>query len=493
MLTRLKISGFKNLVDADIHFGTFTCIAGANGVGKSNLFDAIRFLGALADDTLINAAAIVRNEGRGNADVRSLFHRVGEKCAKEISFEAEMIIPAQGTDDLGQRAEAAATFVRYAVTLACRTGKRSSSLGPLELIRERLEPICSEEASEHLKFPHDADAWRRAVLKGRRTSPLISTEHHDGNRVIISGRDRGRGSSGPVLAANLPRTLVSAANTTENPDVLMARREMQSWRLFRLEPASLREPDHLMTRPYLGHDGSHLAATLHDMACSQETGDAGPLVCDQMAARLCELTGDVRDVRVDRDEARDLLTLQVTGRDGTVHPARSLSDGMLRFAALALLELSPTRSGLICMEEPENGIHPERIPAMIRLLEDIAADPDLPEGPDNPMRQVIVSTHSPAVVSQVSDESLLIAESEEMVRDGRRFRRVCFNWLPDTWRASAFPHQSPVARGRLLAYLNPVMPAEEHRMSESGKSRRVADRDDLQMKDEGMKDESNEG
>ncbi|GEM_PF-3288940 len=51
--------------------------------------------------------------------------------------------------------------------------------------------------------------------------------------------------------------------------------------------------------------------------------------------------------------------------------------------------------------------------------------------PDNPMRQVIVSIHSPAVVRQVSDDSLLIAELKEAVRD----RRVCFNWLPDTWRA----------------------------------------------------------
>lgn len=44
MLTRLKVNGFKNLVDVDILFGPFTCVAGANAVGKSNLFDAIRFL-----------------------------------------------------------------------------------------------------------------------------------------------------------------------------------------------------------------------------------------------------------------------------------------------------------------------------------------------------------------------------------------------------------------------------------------------------------------
>jgi len=48
MLTRLKVNGFKNLVGVDVRFGPFTCIAGANGVGKSNLFDAIRFLRSLS-------------------------------------------------------------------------------------------------------------------------------------------------------------------------------------------------------------------------------------------------------------------------------------------------------------------------------------------------------------------------------------------------------------------------------------------------------------
>lgn len=41
MLAGLKVSGFKNLSDVDVRLGAFTCIAGANGVGKSNLFDAI--------------------------------------------------------------------------------------------------------------------------------------------------------------------------------------------------------------------------------------------------------------------------------------------------------------------------------------------------------------------------------------------------------------------------------------------------------------------
>ena len=49
MLTRFEVSGFKNLNDVVVEFGPFTCVAGPNAVGKSNLFDAIRFLSGLAD------------------------------------------------------------------------------------------------------------------------------------------------------------------------------------------------------------------------------------------------------------------------------------------------------------------------------------------------------------------------------------------------------------------------------------------------------------
>ncbi len=76
MLTRLKVNGFKNLMDVDVRFGPFTCVAGVNGVGKSNLFDAIRFLSMLANETLIEAALSVRAEGGSASDLRSLFHKL---------------------------------------------------------------------------------------------------------------------------------------------------------------------------------------------------------------------------------------------------------------------------------------------------------------------------------------------------------------------------------------------------------------------------------
>lgn len=482
MLTRLRVSGFKNLVDVDVRFGPFTCIAGANGVGKSNLFDAIRFLSALADHPLLDAAMSVRDEGGRTGDIRSLFHRVGEHYAERMDFDAEMIVPPKGLDDLGQEATASITFLRYKLSLGYIKDTSAAALGRIEILEEDLSYIKRGETHRHLGFPNDGRTWRRSAVTGDRRSPFISTREESQGRIIRIHQDGGsRGKPQTLLAANLPRTALSAANATESPTATMARREMQSWRLLQLEPSALRQPDSFTASPKLAPDGSHLAATLYYLARSaarrSESGEKGfeamERVYAKVANRLSELIEDVREVSVDRDERRELLTLIVTGADRTRHPARALSDGTLRFLALAVLELDPEARGVICLEEPENGIHPERIPAMLRLLQDIVTDVGAEIGEDNPLRQVIVNTHSPAVVAQVPYDSLLLAEHREVVRDGERFKALSFSGLPGTWRSHS-PDFRTLSRGKMLAYLNPANP-------EAGGGKRVIDRPDLQM------------
>ena len=145
------------------------------------------------------------------------------------------------------------------------------------------------------------------------------------------------------------------------------------------------------------------------------------------------------------------MTLYVSDRDGTPHPARALSDGTLRFLALSVLESDPKMQGVLCLEEPENGIHPERIPAMLELLMDIAVDTQQSVGIENPLRQVIVNTHSPVVFQQVPDDSVVFVKPIEAVDNtGRRFKSAQFLCLSDTWRAQDREH---AARGDLLSYI----------------------------------------
>src|ERR1035437_5159284 len=91
MLTRLQIRGFKNLLDVDIRFGPFTCIAGLNGAGKSNLFDAIRFLNLLTRHPLMEALQMLRETKGRSPEPGSLSTAFQKYRAPELSFVAEMI------------------------------------------------------------------------------------------------------------------------------------------------------------------------------------------------------------------------------------------------------------------------------------------------------------------------------------------------------------------------------------------------------------------
>lgn len=458
MLTRLKVDGFKNLVEVDVRFGPFTCIAGANGVGKSNLFDAIRFLSALANQPLLEAALSVRDDSGRNTDLRGLFHRVGNHYAETMSFEAEMIVPPTAVDDLGQTAEATTTFLRYRLVLGMRKDQTNGNLAnPLEILREELVHIPQGDAPHHLLFPHNAALWRRQVIHGARRSPgFISTIEPSGPtdpRLIALHQDGGSsGRASKRAANNLPRTVLSAATAAESPTALCARREMQSWRLLQLEPSALRQPDEFSAPAHLTASGRHLAATLNRLA---NRGEANQFYT-QIANRLSELIGNLRSIRIDRDEKRELLTLMATMADHTEYAARTLSDGTLRFLALAVLELDPAAPGLLCLEEPENGIHPDRIPAMLQLLQDIATDPAEPADESNPLRQVIVNTHSPTVVMAVPDESLLFAKNAPHLSHDRVSTALALECIADTWRAKPPLNSAAVSRGTVLAYFNPA-------------------------------------
>jgi len=474
-------------MDVDVRLGPFTCVAGVNGVGKSNLFDAICFLSMLANKTLIEAALSVRAEGGSASDLRNLFHRVGDHYADRMSFEAEMIVPGKAVDDLGQTGEASITILRYVLELGYRQDTLNSpSLGSLQILKEELSPIKKVEAGKHLLFPHSRKKWRDILVAGARRTPyFISTEGHGESRVIKLHQDQVKGHTLSRAAVNLPRTVLSVADAAESPTVLCARREMESWRILQLEPSALRKPDEINASPHLSINGAPLPANLYRLAQTAVTGAKNKepavdpdYIYSKVANRLATLIGDVSKVWVDWDDKRAILTLQITGIDGTNHPARSLSDGTLRFLALSVLELDITVQGLICLEEPENRIHPERIPAMLHLLQDIATDADEPVDETNPLRQVIVNTHSPVVVSEVPDDSLLVAETIADIQDGRRFKKVGFSCLSDTWRTKAPERPSIVSKGKLMAYLNPASPSQT---KEQRRPQRVIDRDDLQM------------
>ena len=104
------------------------------------------------------------------------------------------------------------------------------------------------------------------------------------------------------------------------------------------------------------------------------------------------------EVNVIDDKANRQYLINLKSEDGKEFSSRVLSEGTLRLLTLCIIEFDDKHSGLICFEEPENGIHPFRIKAMAELLKDLSADFSEPK---TLLRQVIVNTHSPVLVSEL--------------------------------------------------------------------------------------------
>ena len=274
----------------------------------------------------------------------------------------------------------------------------------------------------------------------------------------------------------MPRTVLSTANAIENPTMLLAKKEMESWRILQFEPSSLRSTDdiELVENPQVDINGGHLPSTLYRL--TNDTSNSQD-VKSQIANRLTELIEDVFEIDIDKDDKRGTLTLIAKSQNGPFLPARSLSDGTLRFLALSIMQADPQMQGIICLEEPENGIHPRRISPMIKLLQDIACDITLPVDNDNPLRQVIINTHSPLVVGEVMEGSLLFAQSEKT----NNSKYVIYRGLKGTWREQLMNNY--LNKADLLNYLNP--PELQSEIDKSVRSKRVEtkvkDREELQL------------
>ncbi|BCB82632.1 AAA family ATPase [Phytohabitans flavus] len=457
MLTRLEVKGFKNLLDVSIDFGPFTCIAGANGMGKSNVFDAIEFLSHLASDTLVEASQRIRGaSGVRGSDPRDLFWNGYRTQQRKITLAAEMIVPAEVEDDLGADARATTTFLRYEVELGFLPPTGQGSVGRLSLLTEELRHIRRGEATKHLRFPHIAPSFKSAVVRGERRGAFLSTEHLEAGTVIHVHPDgESSGRPQPVAAGRAARTVLSTVTTNDYPTILAVRREMQSWRRLALEPSALRAPDGFADPRTLAQDGRHLASTLYRIAHEVADGEESDpeAVYARVAGRLSDLAGiRVEGLEVELDQVREVFTLFLHEKGNLRLPARALSEGTLRFLALCVLLEDPTFTGLICMEEPENGIHPANLPAMVGLVQDLAIDPGYEPDETNPFRQVIVNTHSPGVVQLCRQSDLLLAESRpSKTPSGRITHALSLVPFRGSWRAETA--RSTFSEADVVAYL----------------------------------------
>ena len=414
MLVALTIKNFKSIQEAHVRFGPLTCFVGHNGAGKSNLFDAIHFLSALADREISDAAAEVRRANDGGTSPLDLVFR--RDPDRKIELTADMVVPTEVVDDFRESARPSTTLLTYTVRL-----QYASETDRLLVDYESLTHAKLGDYKKFIGFQTSSD-FRASVASGsRRAGPLISTFD---DRIRLHGDGGSRGRPAPV--GRSPLTVVGGTRTSDYPTVLAAKREMESWRVLQLEPSSMRTPDNRSAQPHhISASGGRIPVTLHALLRSNPEAES------EIGFRLSQLNSGVENLEVYSDDVRDQLVLRarIPGVDNWLY-SRSLSDGTLRYIALVVMLMDTQDRAVLCIEEPENGIHPSRVPNLVELLRDYAADVDFPVDADNPLRQVMLNTHSPEVARQFSTADIMFVQRALTGEDGRIsvFRPICKSW-----------------------------------------------------------------
>jgi len=195
----------------------------------------------------------------------------------------------------------------------------------------------------------------------------------------------------------------------------------REWNLGRYTPLRKPQPSDL-PNDFLEEDASNLAHVLNDL---EEQG-IKPLLIEQLQ-KFYEAVGDI----ITKSEGSTRQTFLRDKKFNRPIPATRLSDNTLRYLCLLTLLCHPSPPPLICIEEPELGLHPDILSTVAELL--IAA---------SKRTQIIVTTHSDALVSGLSEvpESVLVCEQNNTGSHLRRLEpQQLKKWLEkytlgDLWR-----------------------------------------------------------
>lgn len=102
-------------------------------------------------------------------------------------------------------------------------------------------------------------------------------------------------------------------------------------------------------------------------------------------------------------------------------PATRLSDGTLRYLCLLAILCHPNPPPLVCIEEPELGLHPDIMPSLAQVIKEAST-----------RTQLIITTHSDALVNEFTDEpeSVVVCEKEFGSTTLKRLdRQALAEWL----------------------------------------------------------------
>jgi predicted ATPase len=320
LLRSMSAENYRSLRSIRMDLGQVNLFVGENGAGKSNLYRSLQLVQAAVRGTF--AQEIAAEGGMGSA----LW--TGKRRPNEpvrIRLEAELL------DE-----ERAITF-RYRI---------EAGLRPPAAAGFAFEPQVKVEDLS-------IETGRRPVTMMKRAGPGVMVRNEAGRMV-----------EHPEQALTSETAVALLGDAGHYPEVGTFRRAVSQWRFFHGfrsdRDSALRQPCLAVTAPLLDEDGANMAAVFATLKWTRgDTVDLDRAVADAFGGARLSVP------EPEEFAAYGLVFPQFPQR---VFQPRELSDGQIRFLALAAALLSYRTPPLIALNEPEASLHPDMLPPLAEMI-----------------------------------------------------------------------------------------------------------------------------
>jgi predicted ATPase len=342
-----NFKAFKNMTIADLP--RMCVFLGANGAGKSTFFDVFGFL----SDALRNNVTTAINLRGGFKDVISR--------GQNGSIEFEIKFRDEPSD------EVRAPLITY----------------NLEIGEENRKPVILREILKYRRGQRSGKPWHFLDFS-RGKGSAIKNEEDYGKKGVVEDREEQSLESPDILA------IKGLGQFTRFKAVATFRRLLENWYVSNFQIQAAQSITDTGVSEHLSTTGNNLAQV------TKFIYDHHPDVFKSILVKMKQRIPGVSQVEAtDTEDGRIILKFQ----DGSFKDpfiARYVSDGTIKMFAYLVMLNDPKPHPLLCIEEPENFLHPT---LLLELAEELR-EYSLRGG------QVFVSSHSPDFVNAIEIDEL---------------------------------------------------------------------------------------
>lgn len=380
-IKRIYVDGYKNLIDCVFELHDFNVLVGPNNSGKSNFLEIFTFVNALLFGAEDHKKNIFENAAtpRGHA---SSCHLDDHKC-KPISFSFLL----QHTEKNITRE------IEYSLSFQCADpfigikpqqkdiGILSESLTAKDVSKTGKPVTLLERDKDVLKVKR---AGTRSEHKIDRMRSAVSAVG-----VLFPGNE-GLDSLFP-LAMSVLQEMFATSVVFISPNEV--RKNLNLGKGIAYDPSRTTSLDILQAIAEIKKDEA-LYTQFNNVLCQI-------LDIEKATFSSIPFPEEVRKNVKEAPEVFHLFLLKMMGQPPS--DIRNYSDGTLMVVAILVLLLSPENNcPLICIEEPENCLHPKALKTLLAYLKQKTTD-----------YQLLITTHSTFLINQVNPEDVTVAQVKD--------------------------------------------------------------------------------